>query len=96
MERSFIIDDFSEHLIVSIVDDRCYIKPSAVHVSEEGIFLIDGNEMFPIAQLEADEQGVFFRIVSDYEKCPSCGKTKRWGKCRTEGCSRYGTEYEQA
>lgn len=93
--RSFIIEDCNANLIVRVMEDRCYIEPDAIHVSREGIFLIDGNEMFPIAQLEADENGVFFRMTSDYEVCPSCRRTKVYGKCRNRDCPRYGIQVSE-
>ncbi len=94
-DRSFIVDDCSANLIIQVIEDHCYVEPDAIHVSREGIFLIDCGEMFPIQQLEADAGGIFFRITSDYEVCPSCRRTKVYGKCRNRDCPRYGTQVSE-
>lgn len=89
--QSFICSAYDERVITEIMEDRCYVTPGSIYLSDVGIFLVCGNEMFPLPALEADESGLFFRATTEFDKCPGCRWTKVWGRCPNPKCKRYGT-----
>lgn len=71
--------------------DKIYIQPGQVHVSQEGIFIFENEELIRIEQLNCDENGIYFFVTEldkITDKCPNghkiwCG---RCGSCVTRWC----------
>lgn len=69
-----------------VIDDKLYVKAGTVHVAPEGIFLCINEQMIPISQIEADEEGVFIKFVG-WPRCPLCKyPLTPWGTCNNPDC----------
>jgi hypothetical protein len=62
--------------IAKVEGYKVYLKPGAIQVAKNGIFINVSGQLRAINHLEMDEQGVYFdaqRQAAYGDLCPACG-----------------------
>lgn len=72
-----------------VSDDKYYVRPGAIFVSAEAIFLCCEGQLIPINHVECDESGIFVRSNEfKWGRCPRCKwPLTPWGTCSNPDCA---------
>lgn len=75
--------------ISKIQGDKVYLKPGAIHIANNGIFINVQGQLQVIDHLDMDEEGVYFDIRKSSEyaaRCRVCGFPLIFGFCLNPDC----------
>lgn len=79
---------YGDSCIIEVEEDRYYLDPEKIYVTQEGICLLGENSVLPLSNLLVDNKGMY--TVGMYYKyiCNNCGKHYN---SRPRECSRCGS-----
>jgi hypothetical protein len=77
---------------VETVEEKIYVPHDQILLTNEGIFLIKGNTLIPVPQLNCDEHGIYVppALFAANPRCPKGHVIRCW---RCYGCSWRRCEY---
>jgi len=78
-------------LPVQYHQDKLYVQPNQITLSEEGIFVYLENAWHAAESVHADEQGIYITTLQDKTwnwKCPKCGHNNSWLVNKCEKCGK--------